>query len=255
MQAIWKGQISFGLVTIPVSLYTATDESTVSFRQLHDKDHSPIKYEKVCAEEGIEVPSDEIVKGYEYEKGHFVIMDEEDFEKVDVELTKTIDMINFIKADDLDPMWIEKPYYLEPRDGGGAPYELLRKSMEDMGYIGIAKTVLRNREHLAALIPRGQLLVLELLRFSDEIRDPDRIDLPKKVKIETKHLALAKELIERMTEKFDYEEYVDEYSHKLMDIIRQKAEGKEIAVPKREKVPEVQDLMEALERSLDKVPA
>jgi DNA end-binding protein Ku len=255
MQAIWKGQISFGLVTIPVSLYSATDEKTISFRQLHEKDMSRIRYRKVCEDEDVEVEGDEIVKGYEISKGQYVVLTDDDFQKVEPELTKTIDMVNFIKLDEIDPMWLDKPYFLEPRDGGGTPYELMRRTLEDMGYVGIAKTVLRNREHLAALIPHGKILILNLMRFSDEIRSPDKLDMPKKVKIEEKHMELARELIQRMASEFKYEEYIDEYEAKLKEMIRQKAEGREVEVPAPVEVPEIESLMEALERSLERVPS
>lgn len=250
MQSIWKGHISFGLVSVPVSLVSATSQSKLHFKMLHEKDMSPIRYRKVCEEEGLEVSNDEIVRGYEWDENHYVVLNDEDFEKADVTLTRTIDIVNFVKASQLEPMWFDRPYYLEPREAGKKPYVLLRRALKESGYVGIAKTVLRNREHLAALMPFENILLLMLLRFSNEIRGVDRVAQPGQVKVEKKELELAKELIKKLAEEFDYSQYSDEYQEKLMNIIKQKAEGREVVTPPKEKVPEVENLMEALQKSL-----
>jgi len=250
MQAIWKGHISFGLVSVPVSVYSATMERRVSFALLHEKDNSPIRYKRFCERENTEVPKEEIVRGFEYEKGEFVILNEDDLAKVDAKLTKTIDIINFVKLDDIDPMWYDRPYYLEPQRGGERPYVLLRQAMEQTGFGGLSKTVLRNREHLGIVTPHGPMLLLQLLRFSDEVRDAGKLDVPDDVKVEKKQLDLAKELINKMAEEFHFEDYVDEYSAKLLEVVRKKAQGKRVRVPKAPKAPPVKDLMDALKKSL-----
>ena len=250
MQAIWKGHITFGLVSVPVALYSATSDGGISFNLLHAKDNSPIKYRKVCEREGTEVPPGEIVRAYQYEKDQYVVLDDKDFEKVDVVLSKTINIVNFVKIGDVDPMWFDKPYYLEPGEGGQTPYELLRRALAESGFVGIARTVLRNREHLACLLPRAEIMVLELMRYSNELRDTAKLNKVGRVKVDKKQLDLAKELINRMAGDFRYDEYTDEYTVKLMDIIRKKAAGKRIVAPKAPRAPEVKNLMEALERSL-----
>jgi len=250
MQAIWKGHISFGLVSVPVSVYSATEENRVSFTLLHEKDNSPIRYKRFCERENVEVRKEEIVRGFEYEKGEFVILTDDDFAKVDAKLTKTIDIVNFVKLEEIDPMWYDRPYYLEPQRGGEKPYVLLRRAMEETGFGGLSKTVLRNREHLAIVIPHGPMLLLQMLRFSDEVRDAGKLDVPDDVKVEKKQLELAKELINKMAEDFRFEDYVDEYSAKLMEVVRKKAQGKRVTVPKAPKAPPVKDLMDALKKSL-----
>jgi len=250
MQAIWKGHISFGLVSVPVSVYSATMEQRISFKLLHGKDHSPIKYRKVCEQENVEVSQDEIVRGFQFERNRYVVLTDKDLEKVDVKLTKTIDIVNFVKFTDLDPMWLDRPYYLEVQKGGEKPYELLRRALEETGLVGVCKTVLRDREHLGFVAPHGSVLLLELMRFSSEVRGAEKLQDTSGVKVEKKQLELAKELIHKMAEEFRFEEYVDEYTEKVMKIVRKKAEGKKITLPRAPKVPEVKNLMEALRKSL-----
>ncbi|HUW33048.1 MAG TPA: Ku protein, partial [Planctomycetota bacterium] len=156
----------------------------------------------------------------------------------------------FVKLDDIDPMWYDRPYFLEPQRGGEKSYVLLRQAMEQTGFGGLSKTVLRNREHLGIVIPHGPMLLLQLLRFSDEVRDAAKLDVPDDVKIEKKQLDLAKELINKMAEEFRFEDYVDEYSAKLLEVVRKKARGKRVTVPKAPKAPPVKDLMDALKKSL-----
>lgn len=250
MQAIWKGHISFGLVSVPISVYSATIERRIPFTLLHKKDNSPIKYKRFCEEEDTEVSKDDIVRGYQFEKGQYVVLTDEDLDKADAKLTKTIDIVNFVKQDQLDPVWFEKPYYLEPQKGGEKPYALLREALAETGFGGVCKTVLRNREHLGVVLPHDDLLVLQLLRFSDEVRSPQKLEVPENVKLEKKELELAKELINKLAEEFRHEDYVDEYSTKVLEVVRKKAEGKRIVVPKAPKAPPVKDLMDALRKSL-----
>ena len=176
MRAIWKGSISFGLVYIPIAVYPATREEKISFRQLRKSDHSPIKYKKVAEADQKEVPAAEIVKGYEYERGHFVIMNEEDFAKVKIESTHSIDITDFVDLGQVDPKFFYKPYFLEPQKGGEKAYALLHKALSGTGKIGIAKVVISNREHLASVKPDGLFLVLELMHFANEILKPGRAE-------------------------------------------------------------------------------
>src|SRR3954452_4270721 len=168
MRAIWKGSISFGLVNIPIALYPATRREELKFRLLRKSDNSPVNYKRVAAKDGKEVPWDQIVKGYEYEKGKFVILKDEDFQRVDIEATQTVDIQDFVDLDDIDPMYFYKPYYLEPQKGGDKAYVLLRDSLKDSGKVGIAKVVIKTRQYLAGVKPEGDVLILELMHLSDE---------------------------------------------------------------------------------------
>src|SRR5215207_6217057 len=172
MRVLWKGAITFGLVTIPVSLYPATHREELKFRLLRRSDHSPVNYKRVAEADGQEVPWEHIVKGYEYEKGKFIVLKEEDFQRVDLEATQTIDIIDFVELDEIDPMFFDKPYYLEPQKGGAKAYALLRESLRNTGKVGIAKVVIKTRQHLAAVKPHHNLLVLELMHFGQELVSP-----------------------------------------------------------------------------------
>jgi DNA end-binding protein Ku len=250
MQAIWKGHISFGLVSVPISLYSASEAKSLSFTLLHEKDHSRIHYKKYCEKEDVEINKDDIVRGFEIQKDQFVIIEDADLEKANPELTKSINIINFVKMSDLQPIWFERPYYLEPREAGKKPYELLRQALEKAQFVGIARTVLRNREYLAALIPYQGILLLQLMRYSQELRSVDEIEKPGNVRVEKKELDLAMELIKKLAGDFNYAEYRDEYEDQVKEVIRRKAEGKKIVSLRKGKVPQVKNLMEALERSL-----
>jgi DNA end-binding protein Ku len=234
MRAIWKGSISFGLVNIPIGLFPATRKEDVSFRQLRADDHSPIRYKRVAEADGEEVPWEKIVKGYEYEKGSFVIVNDEDFEKAMPEATQSIDISEFVDLADIDPMFFDKPYYLEPQKGGKKAYALLRETLKETGKVGIARVVIKTRQHLAAVKPKGDALVLELMHFPEEVLEPAGLDLPTEESLGKKEVEMAKSLVETMAGEWNPEAYHDEYRDKLLKIIEEKAAsgGKETPGPK-----------------------
>src|SRR3954449_8829002 len=195
MRPIWKGSISFGLVYIPIAVYPATREEKLSFRQLRKSDLSPIRYKKVADADMKEVPADEIVKGYEYERGNYVILSDEDFEKVRIESTHSIDITDFVDLTQVDPKFFYKPYFLEPQKGGEKAYGLLHKALAGTGKIGIAKVVISNREHLASVKPDGLFLILELMHFASEILSPEALKNAPTSAITDKELKMAQTLI------------------------------------------------------------
>jgi len=251
---MWNGTISFGLVTIPVALYPATRREELSFRLLRKSDQSPVNYKRVAEADGKEVPWTEIVKGYEYEKGKFVLIKEEDFKRVDLEAAaQTIDIMDFVPVEEIDPMFFQKPYYLEPQKGGDKPYALLREALGDSGRVGIAKVVIRTREHLAGVKAQGDALVLEIMHFSEELVDQDDLKFPKAHQARPREVAMAKKLIEGMTTKWEPEKYKDEYRTQLMAMIEEKVKhpGHKRAAPKVAKRPSnIIDLMSVLQESL-----
>ena len=254
MRAIWKGSISFGLVNIPIALYPATMKEELKFRLLRKSDLSPVNYKRVAEKDGKEVPWDQIVKGYEYEKGKFVILKEEDFERVDLEATQTVDIQDFVHVDEIDPMFFYKPYYLEPQKGGDKAYALLRDALKDSKKVGIAKVVIKTREYLAGVKPEDGALVLELMHFADELADTEKLHVPKKAEVGKREMNMAKSLIESMSAKWDPKKYHDEYREALMEVIEEKVEagGKEIEEkPKPKRQPtKVIDLVSVLQQSL-----
>ncbi len=229
MRAIWKGSISFGLVYIPIAVYPATKEEKVSFRQLRKTDLSPIKYKKVAEADSKEVSADQIVKGYEYERGQYVVLKEEDFAKVKIESTHSIDITDFVDLGQVDPKFFYKPYFLEPQKGGEKAYALLHKALSGTGKIGIAKVVISNREHLASVKPDGLFLILELMHFASEILSPAELKNGPVSAITDKELKMAQTLIESMSVDWEPEKYRDEYRTALMEMIEQKAQHKEVA--------------------------
>jgi DNA end-binding protein Ku len=258
--AIWKGSIRFGLVNIPVGLYSAEDSDELSFTLLDRRDLSPVGYQRINKSTGEEVPWDEIVKGYEYEEDEYVVLGEEDFKRANPEATQTVDIVAFVDAADIDPMYFDRPYYLAPTKGGDKGYAILREALAETGKAGIAKVVLRTREHLAAVLPRDKALVLELLRFDHELRDTKGLDLPGtdlgKLKVTKKEIEMAEKLVEGMVEEWDPSQYEDEYREDLMARIEEKVkkgETKEIPEPEEEAAaePQVIDIMDLLKRSLE----
>ena len=250
MKTMWRGAISFGLVSIPVRVYTATEEKTLRFNQLHEKDHGRIKYKRVCSKDGEEVPFDEIVKGYEYEKDRYVILDDEDFDKVPVESSRAIDIERFVDLDEIDPVMFKKSYYLIPEATGAKAYALLREAMSQDGRVGIAKVSFRDKEHLAALRFKDEAFVLETMYWPDEIRDAEFGDVDVDVKVRDQELAMARQLIESLTAEWEPEAYTDEYREALMQIVEAKINGEEIEVIEPEPTAKVVDLMEALKASV-----
>ena len=254
MRTIWKGSISFGLVNIPIGLYPATRTENVAFRQLREGDLSPIRYKRVAEADGQEVPWEKIVKGYEYEKGHFVVINDEDFEKAMPEATQTIDIREFVDLAEIDPMFFDTPYYLEPQKGGKKAYALLRETLKETSKVGIAKVVLKTKEHLAAVKPKGDALVLELMHFPDEVLEPEGLELPHDEALGKKEMEMAKSLVESMSGKWDPTDFHDEYREKLIRLIEEKAAngGKEITGAKARPQPatNVVDLVAVLQKSL-----
>lgn len=252
MRAIWKGNISFALVTIPISLFSATRRNEISFHHLHKKDMSPVSYKRFCDTEDAEVPWEEITKGYEYEKGQYVEITDEDLDKADVEHTKTIEIMEFVQEEEIDPLYFDKPYYLEPQKGGERAYALMRDALAQSKKVGIAKVVLKSREHLAAVKPVGELMTMQTMRFAHEIVDSGQLNLPKKAEISKKEMDLANTLIDSMSDKFDPAKYKDEYYDKILEIIRMKVEGVTPQAPaaKTKGPGQVIDLMEILKQSL-----
>jgi len=252
MRALWKGAISFGLVTIPVSLYPATRREELKFRLLRKTDQSPVDYRRVAEADGKEVPWNQIVKGYEYEKGKFVVIKEEDFARVDVEATQTVNIINFVALDEVNPLLFYKPYYLEAGKGGDKAYVLLRDALTESGKIAIATVVIRTRQHLAAVKPQKKGLMLELMHFPEELLDSSEFKEPVEKTVEKAEMQMAKQLIQSMTSTWNPDQYTDEYHKALEKMIEEKVEhGEEASAPTPKKKPSnVVDLVSALQASL-----
>jgi len=253
MASIWKGSITFGLVNIPVELKTAVRADHISFRLLHEEDLSPIKYERVCQADGDPVPWNEIVKGYEYEKGKFVIMTDEDFKTAAVEQSKTIDILDFVKQEEIDPRYFESPYYLVPGKGGEKPYALLREAIRKSGAVGIGKIIIRQTQHLAAVKVIGDAMVLEIMRFANELVDPSEYSFPSRDAVRPQELQMAEQLIDNLAEPFDPSRYTDDYRANLMKVIRAKMKGKKpkLEAPEETHDSGVLDLMSRLRASLE----
>ena len=253
-RALWKGSISFGLVNIPVELHVAVRDHRPRFRMLHAADKSPVRFTRVCAREGQPVAWEDLVKGYEYAKGHFVVLTKEDFRAAAVEKTHRVDIIDFVQADDIDDRYFETPYYLVPARGGEEAYALLREAMRNAKRIGIAKFILRDALHLAAVEVIDDALVLTMMRFADELVDIKQFSLPSNRDVRKAELGMAKALVENLATDWDPGKYTDEYRDNLMRIIRGKVKGKKVtldtAVEPRQ--AEVVDLMERLRLSLAK---
>jgi DNA end-binding protein Ku len=254
-RAIWKGSISFGLVNIPIALYPATRREELKFRLLRQSDLSPVNYKRVAEKDGKEVPWDQIVKGYEYAKGKYVVLKDEDFQRVDLEATQTVDIQDFVELNEIDPIFFYKPYYLEPQKGGDKAYALLRDALKESNKVGIAKVVIKTREYLAGVKPEDGALVLELMHFADELADMSNLHIPKKVEVGKREMTMAKSLIDSMSAKWNPEKYKDDYREALMEVIEEKvkAGGKEIQEKPRKapKPTKVIDLVSVLQKSLE----
>jgi DNA end-binding protein Ku len=257
MRAIWSGSLSFGLINIPVKLYSATAGTGIDLVMLHKKDTSPIRYARICRADGKEVPWEEIVKGYEYQKGDYVVLTEEDFKKARVEKTNAVEIESFIKESEIDPIYFEKPYFLEPEKGAEKAYALLRESLKISKKIGLAKFVLRNREHLAVIRPEGVALVLEQMRYDEEIKNPSELHLPDAKKAGNREVEIALALIHQLTEHFNPKKYKDTYTDELKKIATAKAKGKPIKskAGREPKSTEVSDILTVLKKSLQKEKA
>jgi DNA end-binding protein Ku len=253
MRPTWKGSISFGLVYIPIAVYPATREEKISFRQLRKTDLSPIRYKKVAEADLKEVPADQIVKGFEYERGHYIVLNDEDFEKVRIESTHSIDITDFVDLDQVDPKFFYKPYFLEAQKGGEKAYALLHKALTGTGKIGIAKVVISNREYLAAVKPDGLFLILELMHFAGEVLTPEELTRPATT-LNDKELKMAQALIDSMSSEWQPDKYRDEYRSAVMELIEQKAKNKEIpaAPAAAPRSTNVVDLVKVLQESINR---
>jgi DNA end-binding protein Ku len=253
MRPIWSGTISFGLVSVPVRMYPATESKELRFHFLHRQDLTPIAYEKVRRDDRERVDPDEIVRGFEIEKGRYVPLEDEDLDRLDIELTHSIDICDFVDLVDIDPVYFRKAYYVLPAEGAEKPYRLLVRALEEMGKVGIAKVVIRNKQHLAALRPYKEVLLLETMYYADEVRRPEALDggsaAPKLQKAEVE---MAKSLVENLSESFEPEKYDDTYRKELLDLIRAKAEGEPLPEPAQQEEGEVVDLMAALRESVER---
>jgi DNA end-binding protein Ku len=244
---IWSGTISFGLVSVPVRMFSATQSKELKFHFLDRRDMAPIGYDKVNKETGESVDPDNIIRGFEFEKGRFVELTDEDIDRLDIELTHTIDICDFVSIDEIDPIYYRSSYYLLPQDGAEKPYRLLVKALDDTGRVAIAKVVIRNKQHLAAVRPAGDALVLETMYYADEVRRPEEAPKPQ---VRPAEVEMAKTLIENLAAKFDPEKYHDRYRNELLDLLQKKAEGEPLPEPQAAEGGEVVDLMEALRQSV-----
>ncbi|MDQ6635131.1 MAG: Ku protein [Gemmatimonadota bacterium] len=256
MASIWTGALTFGLVNIPVSLASAVRAvEKTSFRQLHKDDLTPIKYERVCPTDGEVVPWNEIVKGYEYSKGKYVVVTSEELAKVKTPSSKAVEMMDFVKSDEIDPRYFDTPYYLVPQKGGEKPYALLREALQRTEMVGIGKLTLRQKEHLVAVRPIGDALVLELMRFEHELVEPEELSFPstEQQNVRPQELEMAEQLIGNLAESFDPSKYRDEYEEKLQALLKAKLKGKKLPDDESDESPEktkVIDLVARLQESL-----
>ncbi|HEY0510509.1 MAG TPA: Ku protein [Thermoanaerobaculia bacterium] len=257
-RAIWKGSISFGLVNIPVGLYAAETRNDISFKLLDKKTMSPIHYKRVSEESGKEVPWDETVRGYEFESGQYVVLSDQDLKSAAPEATQTIDIVDFVDLDEISPLYFDKPYYLGPDKKGAKAYALLRETLRRTGKVGIAKVVIRTREYLAAVVARGDVLTLELMRYAHELRDPAELDVPHgKGGVSDREVDMAERLVEGMVSAWDPEKYKDTYRNDLMKMIEKRVEAGQLEksaepAPKPEKArSNVIDLMALLKQSVE----
>ena len=246
---LWKGAISFSMVTIPIKLYSATEEKDVRFNMLHASDHSRIKQKRFCAEEDIEVDNEEIVKGYEVTKDHYVILEPADLEAVAVKTTRMIDILGFVPLEAIDPILYQKTYYLEPEEIGRKSYGLLVKALQDQEKVAIAKVSMRQKEQLCTLRTYQGLIALETMFYADEVRSTKELEVPSDVEVSKKDLDMARVLVDSMAMDFELEQYKDEYREGLLEIIRKKADGETIEAP-APAAAKITDLTEALRASV-----
>ncbi|WP_099159340.1 Ku protein [Virgibacillus ndiopensis] len=255
MHTMWKGTISFGLVNIPVKMHAATENKDVKLRQLHKECQSPIKYQRVCPVCDREVENDEIVKAYEYAKNKFVVLDNEELEALKKEQEdKSVEIVDFVKLEEIDPIYFERSYYLSPNEGGGKAYGLLRAALEDTGKIGIAKMIIRSKEQLAVIRVYQNTLVVETIHYPDEVRQVQDVpNVPQEVETPKKELDTAKMLIDQLTTEFEPEKYKDDYRTALLELIEEKRNNEQVVTGEEKPKPDnVTNLMDALQASLDR---
>lgn len=255
MHTMWKGTISFGLVNIPVKMHAATENKDVKLRQLHKECQTPIKYERVCPNCDREVENDEIVKAYEYAKNKFVVLDEDELNALKKEQEdKAVEIVDFVKLEEIDPIYFEKSYYLSPNEGGSKAYGLLRSALKDTGKIGIAKMIIRSKEQLAVIRIYQNTLVVETIHYPDEVRQVQDVpNVPEEVEMVKKELDTAKMLIDQLTTEFEPEKYTDDYRTALLELIEEKKNKEQVVTGEKKQAPDnVTNLMDALEASLDR---
>jgi DNA end-binding protein Ku len=252
-RSIWKGSLAFGLVNIPVELYSAVRDHRPRFRLLHAKDESPVRYERVCQSEGKPVAWEDLVKGFEYEKGQFVVLTKDDFKTAALNKTKTIDILDFVEPGEIDERYFETPYYLQPGKGADRAYALLREAIRESGRVGVGKIILREAQHLAAVEVIGDALVLTMMRFADELADLSDFKFPKAEGLRKQELTMARQLIDSLSAKWDPEKYTDEYLENLQRVIQAKLKGRKPRLVGREEPAsaDVVDLMSRLRASLE----
>lgn len=255
MHTIWKGSISFGLVNIPIKLHTATEDKDIKLRTLHKECHSPIQYEKICPVCKVELKAEDIVRAFEYTKGKFVVLEDKDFEKLKKENEeRAVEIIDFVKMEQIDPIYYDKTYYMSPSEGGVKAYSLLRKALEESSKVGLAKIIIRSKEQLALLRVYENTLVMETIHFPDEVRKTSDVpNVPAESNVSKKELDTAIMLIDQLTTEFKPEKYNDEYRSALMELIESKRTGQDIVTPTaKDNVSNVTDLMAALQASIDR---
>jgi DNA end-binding protein Ku len=257
MRAIWKGSINFGLVVIPIAVYPATREERVSFKQLRATDLSPIRYKKVAEVDQKEVKPEEIVKGYEYEKGRWVTLKDADFENVRIESTHSVEITDFVEQAQINPKFYHKPYFLEPQKGGERAYALLHRALVETGKVGVAKVAIQSREYLAAVKPDGLFLIMELMHFAHEVLEPEALKSPAHSEVTAKEVKMAKSLVEAMTTEWEPQKYKDQYQTALMELIEAKARKRQPGskLPPRPVATNVVDFVAVLQESLKKASA
>jgi len=249
-RAIWSGTISFGLVSVAVRMFPATQSKELRFHFLDRRDLTPIGYDKVRKDSGESVPADEIVRGFEIDKGRYVPLEDEDLDRLDIELTHSIDICDFVDLDEIDPIYFRKAYYLAPQEGAEKPYRLLVKALEETGKVGVAKVVVRNKQHLAALRAHDGVLILETMYYADEIRQPESVN--GKGKLPDAEVEMAKSLVQNLSDTFKPDKYDDNYRKELLQLIRKKAKGQKLPEPQEDEDAEVVDLMAALRESVER---
>lgn len=255
MRALWSGVLSFGLINIPIKLYSATAGVKIQFNYLHKTDLSPIRYAKICKKDGKELSQKDLVKGYEYEEGDYIVLTDTELKKFDLKRSETVDVLAFVKESEIDTIYFEKPYYLEPDKGASKAYALLLESLKKSKKVGVAKFIVHTREHLGIIKPEDNLIVLEQMRFEDEIESPAKLNLPKHENIRTKELSMATSFIDHLSEHFNAKDYKDTYKKELEKLIMTKKKGHKPILKEDTELPHPSksaDLMALLKESLEK---
>jgi len=253
MHVLWNGSISFGLISIPVRLYSGSNpRQGIDLTMLHKADHAPIRYSRVCRKDGEEIPWKDIVKGYEYQEGDYIVLSQKEIDQLDIKKTQTVDILQFVEEDDIDIRYFEKPYYLEPDKGGDKAYALLRAALKKSGKVALARFVMHEHAHIAVIKPVGRALVLDQMRYPSDLREPTELHLPTDSELTNKEIEMALKLVKQETKPFVAEDLHDTYTDELEELIKSKAKGKKTAPKHEKKTPEsnAKDLMSALKASL-----